>query len=310
MADLPPLPPNIAHITATLLLSVLWNWCLYGVLMVQFYVYSYNFPEDKRSIKFLVCFVFFLETVQTGLSGADVYYWFVSGYGDIRHLAFPFAAAFDVPIIESVVSLIVEFFFAHRIWALGVKWAKWFCLFICLFSILNAAAAFAGGIYAHIHRSFASGEALRRMAITWLIGNTMADILIASALLYHLVKRHRDTRGFYGDHALVKIVRLTIETNLLTTSVGIVSLVLVVLFPNENWYTCPTAILGKLYSNTLLASLNNRISIREVATTRGIANRTEASTLGRTRFDSNTDIAIVGIKQPSETYKSSGIGGV
>ena len=32
-----------------------------------------------------------------------------------------------------------------------------------------------------------------------------------------LVKRHRDTRGFSGDHALVKIVRLTIETNLLTS---------------------------------------------------------------------------------------------
>jgi hypothetical protein len=79
-----------------------------------------------------VCFVFFLETVQTGLSGADVYYWFVSGYGDIRHLASPFAAAFDVPIIESVVSLIVEFFFAHRIWVLGFKWSKWFCLLICL----------------------------------------------------------------------------------------------------------------------------------------------------------------------------------
>jgi hypothetical protein len=79
-----------------------------------------------------VCFVFFLETIQTGLSGADVYYWFVSGYGDIRHLASPYAAAFDVPIMESVVSLIVEFFFAHRIWALGVRWSKWFCLLICL----------------------------------------------------------------------------------------------------------------------------------------------------------------------------------
>ena len=81
---------------------------------------------------YVVCFVFLLETIQTGLSGADVYYWFVSGYGDTRHLARPFAAAFDVPIMESVVSLIVEFFFAHRIWALGVRWSKWFCLLICL----------------------------------------------------------------------------------------------------------------------------------------------------------------------------------
>lgn len=64
------------------------------------------------------------------------------------------------------------------------------------------------------------------------------------------------------------------------------------------------------YSNTLLASLNNRISIRKVATTRGIANRMEAITLGMPRFDSNTDIAIMEVEQPSATYKSSGIGGV
>ena len=65
------------------------------------------------------------------------------------------------------------------------------------------------------------------------------------------MQRHRDTRGFYGDNALVKIVRLTIETNLMTSkyiplafvrqpflhpsaSVGIVSLVLVVLYPVSN----------------------------------------------------------------------------
>ncbi|KAI0252244.1 hypothetical protein BJV78DRAFT_1203842 [Lactifluus subvellereus] len=51
----------------------------------------------------------------------------------------------------------------------------------------------------------------------------------------------------------------------MTTTVGIVSLLMVAIFPQENWFVCPTAIVGKLYSNTLLVSLNNRISIRETA---------------------------------------------
>src|SRR6266851_4880549 len=70
---------------------------------------------------YLVYIVFLLETLQTALSGGDLYYWFISGYGDIRHLASPFASAFDVPIIESVVSLIVEIFSAYRIWMLSDK---------------------------------------------------------------------------------------------------------------------------------------------------------------------------------------------
>ncbi|KAH9064368.1 hypothetical protein EDB87DRAFT_1319046 [Lactarius vividus] len=56
---------------------------------------------------------------------------------------------------------------------------------------------------------------------------------------------------------------LAVETNILTTTIGIVALVIVAVYPDKNWYTCPTAIIGKLYSNTLLVSLNNRISLRD-----------------------------------------------
>jgi len=71
---LPPIPPNIEELAAPLLLGAVWNWCLYGALVVQFYVYTYNFPGDKRLIKLLVYSIFVLETLQTALSGADLYY--------------------------------------------------------------------------------------------------------------------------------------------------------------------------------------------------------------------------------------------
>ena len=76
--------------------------------------------------------VLFIETVQTGLNGLDLHYWFISGYGNLKHIASPYASAFDVPIIESIVSLVVEFFFAYRIWILSVKKARLLCLLICL----------------------------------------------------------------------------------------------------------------------------------------------------------------------------------
>ncbi|KAF8258628.1 hypothetical protein EI94DRAFT_1117393 [Lactarius quietus] len=55
-------------------LCPLFNWTLYGILCIQIYMYSCNFPNDRLSLKFLVYFVFLLETVQTALTGADVYY--------------------------------------------------------------------------------------------------------------------------------------------------------------------------------------------------------------------------------------------
>ncbi|KAH9984745.1 hypothetical protein BJV77DRAFT_1071862 [Russula vinacea] len=246
----PPIPPNIQEFAAPQLLGGVWNWCLYGALIVQFF-YS----------------IFLLETLQTALSGADLYYWFAAGFGNVEHLATPYASAFDTPIMGSVVSLCVQFFFVYRIWVLSKK--RWWllCVIICLFSFVDAVAAFTGGTYTHVRGKFASGRTLKVLALTWLIGNTVSDLLIASAMLYHL-SRLRAREGFSG-HALVSIVRLTVETNLVTTSVSIVSLLMVAVYPEKNWFVCPTYVLGKLYSNTLLVSLNNRISIREAFGSRG-----------------------------------------
>ena len=76
--------------------------------------------------------VFLLETLQTALSGADLYYWFASGFGDMNHLTLPYASSFDAPILGSVVSLCVQFFFAYRIWVLSKKESWWLCVLICL----------------------------------------------------------------------------------------------------------------------------------------------------------------------------------
>jgi hypothetical protein len=295
----PPVLPNLEEITAPLLLGDLWNWTLYGVLVVQLYVYSYNFPGDRSLIKLLVYSVFLLETVQTALTGADLYYWFVTGFGNPAHLASPSLSPVDVPIIGSIVSFTVQLFFVYRIWVLGGRSSWPLCLLICLCSTVDAVAAFYGGVNTQILKRFATGRALKIPALIWLGGNTLSDILITGSMLYHLGRRRRDANGHFSDRALSRIVRLTVETNLLTTTVGIVSFLMIAVFPDKDWFICPTAIIGKLYSNTLLVSLNNRISIREG---RGPVTRSPAATSALTTgTDSRPTMEIVELKKPSGT---------
>lgn len=300
---LPPIPPNIAEITAPLLLGILWNWCLYGILLVQCYVYSYNFPTDKRFLKLLVLGVFLMETLQTALSCADLYYWFASGFGDMNRLASPYASPFDVPIIGSVVALAIQFFFVYRIWLLGNKgyWYWWLSGVICVISTVDTTAAFAGGIYTHIRGSFVSGRWLKILVMTWLIGNAVSDTLIACALLYLLAKQLKRRDGHFSGHALISIVRLTVESNILTTTVSIVAAVMVVWHTDKNWYICPTDIIGKLYSNTLLVSLNNRISIRDTMASRG-AIRSPGGPFPRSgHSEGATDIVFMDLEKTSSS---------
>jgi hypothetical protein len=79
---------------------------------------------------FVVYIVFFLETVQTAFSGADLYYWFAVGFGKPDHLFSPFLSFFDLSIMGSSVAVIVQFFFMYRIWVLSEK--RWWWLFICV----------------------------------------------------------------------------------------------------------------------------------------------------------------------------------
>jgi hypothetical protein len=78
--------------------------------------------------------VFLLETVQTLLTGVDLYHWFASGFGHMDNLANPRMSPFDGPIIGSVVSLTVQLFFAYRLWVLSDKKSWWLCMAICVVS--------------------------------------------------------------------------------------------------------------------------------------------------------------------------------
>jgi hypothetical protein len=143
MAGSSPTPEDISKIAAPLLFGPLVNWALYGVLCVQTYVYSYNFPNDRPSTKLLVYFVFALETTQTALTGADVHYWFVRGFGNIEALHSSHYAPIDIPIMSSIISLTIQSYFCYRIWTLARN--LWLCLLITVTSVASAIGSAWGG---------------------------------------------------------------------------------------------------------------------------------------------------------------------
>jgi len=133
----------------------------------------------------------------------------------------------------------------YRIFVLSEKRSWWLCVIICLLSIVSTFGAFAAGILSYIYVEFMKGLALEVFEMTWIIGNAVSDLLIASAMLYHL-RRIWARDGNLSSHSLVSIVRLTVETNLVTTTVSIATLVTIAVFPEKNFYLCPTYVLGKL----------------------------------------------------------------
>ncbi|KAI0000766.1 hypothetical protein BJV74DRAFT_820525 [Russula compacta] len=213
------------------------------------------------------------------MSGADLYYWFISGFGRIDRLTHPNFAAVDVPLIEIVIAVIVQYFFASRVWVLSNKKSWWLYLVVSVCSVASATGALIGAIYALIHDRIIDDPILKISSFTWLAGNAVAGISIATSMLYFLTRRRTDKDGHLSDNVFSRIVQLTVETNLVTCTDGVVALLLAIAYPDKDWFGCPIAVLGKLYSNTLLVSLNNRISFREVSSQRKAAQRPRAVTV-------------------------------
>ncbi|KAH9062358.1 hypothetical protein EDB87DRAFT_296029 [Lactarius vividus] len=219
---------NVISVTAPLLFGVVFNWTLFGVLCVQIYVYSYNFRADKRFVKFLVYFVFLLETIQTALTGADIYYWFVVGFGNVERLGNSHFFPIDVPIIGTIISFIVQGYFCYRIWVLN-KRTSWICWIIAVATVIQSAAGISATIKPLTAKNYASPKTTIYLRA---ISSALADILIAVAMTL-LLKR---ASGNFSSFVLIRIVRLTIETNALTATLVITALVLYVAFPNERYY--------------------------------------------------------------------------
>ncbi|KAH9067954.1 hypothetical protein EDB87DRAFT_69423 [Lactarius vividus] len=279
---------DLIKLATPLLFGPLFNWAFYGALCVQIYVYSYNFPNDNRSVKFLAYFVFALETVQTALTGADVYYWFIAGFGDRERLKSSHYAPIDIAITDAIISLIVQEYFCYRIWTLNRR-SSWFCLIIAATAVSQSVGAAWGGFRSVVVGKYAVSKAALYL---WSLPSSLADILIAVAMTLL-------DEGRFTNFVLIRVVRLTIETNTLTASVAIASFVLFVAFPNEIYYTFTAGIIGKLYSNTLLVTLNNRIYFRDHRLPEhGDSARVTSS--GRVRTTALTSLSFVGADPQSQ----------
>ena len=83
-----------------------------------------------------------VETVQTALTGSDVYYWFIAGFGDVERLSHSHFAPIDVALVSAVISLVVQEYFCYRIWVLKNKRFSCICWVIAVVSVLLIITAF------------------------------------------------------------------------------------------------------------------------------------------------------------------------
>ncbi|KAJ3569074.1 hypothetical protein NP233_g5290 [Leucocoprinus birnbaumii] len=253
------LPPNAPMILGPPIIGVTLNWWLYGIFLMQYFVYVNNSgTKDSKWLQGVVHFLFILDTAQTFMVMDDVFFWFVYNFGDLDKLFIFNVAAIDGPFLDAVITVTVQSVYCWRLWKIG----GWKVLPVVAATLALVSAV--GGMIAGVHSTIDPTNHDRPALYLWLIATAVTDIVLASSMAFLLLKYRGNRASQSTTMAIIKrILLLTLETNALTAAAAIA---LVTFFlapsispPNSNLFMVLGYTLGKMYSNCFMVLLNQRV---------------------------------------------------
>ncbi|KAK0201067.1 hypothetical protein DFS33DRAFT_1446648 [Desarmillaria ectypa] len=256
MSQAPDRPSVVSsRTTGPLFIGYTMNWALYGALCVQIYIYYVSFPKDPILSKFLIYLLLALETLQTVLFTIDLFDIFAANFGQTDVLNNVHTLWFSVPIMTGLIGGIVQLFYCYRISVLSKS-----RVLAASIGAISLAQFVAAVIEGHLQYTYGLYSVESRQnslvpCLVWLAGSALCDIIIATIQTYYLIKidaSYKATRNM-----ITRLVRITIETGVLTAAAA--TIVAVFLVTDTRMYnTAPAFCLGKLYANALLMVFNSR----------------------------------------------------
>ncbi|KAI5886559.1 uncharacterized protein SCHCODRAFT_01194301 [Schizophyllum commune H4-8] len=237
-----------------MLIGVCLNMILYGIVLMQMLFYFQTYKGDASWIRYLILYLFIIETCNTGFEFGFIYEPLIHNYGTPKATTnFPIMLAAE-PITIVFISLPIQCFIAWRIWNMTKS------MIIPFVIVLLGLVSFGGGIWLTQKivevKYFARKPDLHWAALVWLVAAAAADILITVALVWNLARRKT---GFsHTDDVINAIIRMTVQTGLITAFLACLDFVLFLIFPKTTLNFICNLCLAKLYTLSLMSTLNAR----------------------------------------------------
>ncbi|KAJ3543896.1 hypothetical protein NMY22_g2973 [Coprinellus aureogranulatus] len=266
--------PDVISIHETFgagLVGALVNAIMYGLTTLQTYLFYMYYPKDGRTNKLLVATVWLLDTFHTVLVSMCIYYYLVSNYDNPEGLKVGHWTLFTSILCNVFISCLVQSFFLVRIFQLAPPRAKWWlsgALGVIIF--LHLVFGILTVVYCFIKRDFNRLSEFTLFAATPFAATAvLADVLIAGSLCILL---HGSRTGFRRnvhmnstDALVTTLIVYAVNRCLLTAVMAVVEVIVFSLKSYALWYLAIDFVIGKLYANSFLATLNSRKALRSRA---------------------------------------------
>ncbi|TFK50160.1 hypothetical protein OE88DRAFT_1736428 [Heliocybe sulcata] len=237
------------------LIGVMFNVFLFGCVCTQCYMYLVTFKTDSVRIRCLVWFLLIVDALNSAFECVVAYGYTITNFGNFEAAANGNWRAGTGPVLIGVIAATVQGFFAWRVYRLTQM--RWFFIMICIFIFVQFLGATLTGIAGSIITPFVEWNRweVKVPIVVWLVLAATVDCLITFTLTFYL---RRSRTGFaVTDHIVTRIIRLTVQTGMLTALWAVLDLVLYLSISSPVHLIFNLA-LPKLYTNSLLSTLNAR----------------------------------------------------
>ncbi|ESK83237.1 hypothetical protein Moror_3264, partial [Moniliophthora roreri MCA 2997] len=268
--------PDLGDTFGANLVATIISSCLYGVTCLQTWYYFQNY-SDSILIRATVLAILALETIHEILLTEAAYHYLILNYGNplallthtwstiligpatVRPIAPLPCLRAETEMAQSAIATIVFMFYAVRIYLLSHKRDWWTPAIVCVLNVAQTALSIALAVGMAKHRFFAvitTNKQSIAIGIAPLFCNAAGDVICAVALSYYL---HSNRSGIKStDTRINKLIIHAINNGVLTVVAAISTVVFAIAKPKNLVYQAVFQVVGNLYANSLLSTLNSR----------------------------------------------------
>ncbi|CCF53987.1 hypothetical protein NDA11_000710 [Ustilago hordei] len=260
MADLMTRFPAMDLSLGCMYIGVMLNVWLYGFSIVQAYIYYVHFKTDKPFMRYFVLFLVVADTANAIFDQVFMYQYLVSNFGNLTYAAKSNRSFAADPVTTGVIAFSTQLFFAWRVYKL--MHSKIMPALISVGALVSLLSAIGTTIGVEIVLYFNEFHKFQVVVILWLGFAALTDVLITGSLVFTL---NKSRTGFAAtDDVITKLIRMTLQTGAFTTLFATIDLILF-LASTSTLHLVFNLPLAKLYVNSLLSTLNARVTIGSAA---------------------------------------------
>ncbi|KAJ7192597.1 hypothetical protein GGX14DRAFT_594488 [Mycena pura] len=260
--------PNLPSTVGIWLVTAFVEALLQGMGMLQGFLYFTWYHKDPWSVKATVALLLALESLQMGASIANVYEWFVAGFGDFDNL--------DVIHWQDMLQLTALYcsMFITQAWVVAILWVpintgpssltlvtttpvdKKNIVLPLLIFVLSLLALSSGIGEVIAVQKYSSLDVTSVTNVLQTAAALAADMLITFGLCWRLRKCRSE---FQSTNKILNFVILTaINRSVFTMFFAVLNMILFLTRPGTFAFMIALFVSDKLYMNSLLAMLNTR----------------------------------------------------